>query len=147
MAFEGLIQGNFGWSFEFDRPVRRNRRRHLWLTVVVNLAAILFVYAFALPLGRDRGRTVATWIDYTSAFVGYLGLATPNFLLALILFYYGHKYFNLPIGGPDGPLFRRPADDLGKAEIHPRPPDRADLRDRHVRRLGHDAAPARQYAG
>lgn len=44
-------------------------------------------------------------MDYTTAFVGYLGLATPNFLLALILFYYGHKYFDLPIGGLMDPIY------------------------------------------
>ena len=46
-----------------------------------------------------------TWVDCTSAFIGYLGLATPNFLLALILFYDGHKYLNLPIGGLMAPEF------------------------------------------
>lgn len=104
-GFEGLLQGNYGWSFEFDRPVAEIVGDTLWLTVVVNLAAILFVYAVALPLGVLAAAKSRTWIDYTSAFVGYLGLATPNFLLALILFYYGHRYFNLPIGGLMDPSF------------------------------------------
>ena len=104
-GFEGLLQGNYGWSFEFDRPVSDIVGDTLWLTVVVNLAAILFVYAVALPLGVIAAARSRTWIDYTSAFVGYLGLATPNFLLALILFYYGHKYFDLPIGGLMDPAF------------------------------------------
>ena len=52
-GFEGLLQGNYGWSFEFDRPVAEIVGDTLWLTVVVNLAAILFVYAVALtPLGH-----------------------------------------------------------------------------------------------
>ncbi|WP_171131668.1 MULTISPECIES: ABC transporter permease [unclassified Ruegeria] len=104
-GFDGLIQGNYGWSFEFDRPVAEIVGDSLWLTAVVNLAAILFVYAVALPLGVLAAAKSRTWIDYTSAFVGYLGLATPNFLLALILFYYGHQYFNLPIGGLMDPIF------------------------------------------
>ncbi|MES0863971.1 ABC transporter permease [Ruegeria sp. SCPT10] len=104
-GFSGMIQGNWGWSFEFDRPVSEIVGDTLWLTVVVNLAAILFVYAVALPLGVIAAARSRTWIDYTSAFVGYLGLATPNFLLALILFYYGHQYFNLPIGGLMDPKF------------------------------------------
>ena len=98
-GFFGLIQGNFGWSFEFDRPVAEIVGDALWLTVLVNLAAVLFVYAVALPLGVLAAAKSETWVDYTAGFVGYLGLATPNFLLALILFYYGHKYFDLPIGG------------------------------------------------
>lgn len=101
----GLIQGNFGWSFEFDRPVSEIVGDALWLTVLVNLAAVLFVYLVALPLGVIAAARSETWVDYTAAFVGYLGLATPNFLLALMLFYYGNKYFDLPIGGLMSPEF------------------------------------------
>lgn len=104
-GFSGMIQGNFGWSFEFDRPVSEIVGDTLWLTVLVNIAAIVFVYAVALPLGVLAAARSRTWVDYSSAFVGYLGLATPNFLLALILFYYGHKYLNLPIGGLMDPMY------------------------------------------
>lgn len=104
-GFSGMIQGNFGWSFEFDSPVAEIVGDSLWLTVLVNLAAVVFVYAVALPLGVLAAARARTWIDYTSAFIGYLGLATPNFLLALILFYYGHRWFNLPIGGLMDPAF------------------------------------------
>ncbi|CUK07731.1 ABC transporter permease [Shimia thalassica] len=104
-GFAGMLQGEFGWSFEFDRPVSEIVGGALWLTVLVNLAAILFVYAVALPLGVLAAARAKTWVDYTSAFVGYLGLATPNFLLALILFYYGNRYLNLPIGGLMDPKF------------------------------------------
>ena len=104
-GFSGLIQGNFGWSFEFDQPVAEIVGDALWLTVLVNLAAVLFVYLVALPLGVIAAAKSETWVDYTAAFVGYIGLATPNFLLALILFYYGHKYFGLPIGGLMDPVY------------------------------------------
>ncbi len=104
-GFSGLVQGNFGWSFEFDRPVAEIVGDALWLTVLVNLSAVLFVYAVALPLGILQAARSETWADYTAGFIGYLGLATPNFLLALILFYYGHKYFDLPIGGLMAPEF------------------------------------------
>ncbi len=104
-GFSGLIQGDFGWSFEFDKPVADIVGDALWLTVLVNLAAVLFVYLVALPLGVLAAARSKTWVDYTAAFVGYLGLATPNFLLALILFYYGNKYLGLPIGGLMDPEF------------------------------------------
>jgi len=104
-GFSGLLQGDFGWSFEFDKPVSEIVGDALWLTVLVNLAAVLFVYMVALPLGVLAAARSKTWVDYTAAFVGYLGLATPNFLLALILFYYGHKYLGLPIGGLMDPRF------------------------------------------
>lgn len=104
-GWSGLLQGNFGWSFEFDAPVAELVGDTLWLTVLVNLAAVLFVYLVALPLGILAAARSKSWVDYSSALVGYLGLATPNFLLALILFYYGHKYFDLPIGGLMDPAF------------------------------------------
>jgi peptide/nickel transport system permease protein len=104
-GFSGLMQGDFGWSFEFDAPVADIVGDALWLTVLVNLAAVLFVYLVALPLGVLAAWRSSTWVDYTTAFIGYLGLATPNFLLALILFYYGHKYLGLPIGGLMSPEF------------------------------------------
>ncbi len=104
-GFSGMLQGDFGWSFEFDQPVSEIVGDALWLTVLVNLAAVLFVYVVALPLGVLAAAKSETWVDYSAAFVGYLGLATPNFLLALILFYYGQKYLGLPIGGLMAPEF------------------------------------------
>jgi peptide/nickel transport system permease protein len=104
-GFSGMIQGNFGWSFIEDAPVSEVVGDRLWLTVLVNLAAVLFVYMVALPLGVLAAAKSKTWVDYTSAFIGYLGLATPNFLLALILFYYGAKYLDIPIGGLMDPIY------------------------------------------
>ncbi|MCR8827771.1 ABC transporter permease [Pseudosulfitobacter koreensis] len=104
-GFSGMLQGDFGWSFEFDQPVSEIVGDALWLTVLVNLAAVLFVYVVALPLGVLAAAKSETWVDYSAAFIGYLGLATPNFLLALMLFYYGNKYMGLPIGGLMAPEF------------------------------------------
>ena len=46
-----------------------------------------------------------SWIDYTATFIGYIGLATPNFLLALILYHKGAQWFGLPVGGLMGKDF------------------------------------------
>ncbi|MEM6971877.1 MAG: ABC transporter permease [Pseudomonadota bacterium] len=98
-GFSGLLQGDFGWSFELDRPVGDVVGELAGLTALVNLAALLFVYFVALPLGTIAAVKANTWIDYLASFVGYIGLATPNFLLALIMLFYGAQYFNIPIGG------------------------------------------------
>jgi peptide/nickel transport system permease protein len=98
-GFSGLIQGDFGWSFELDRPVAEVVGETAWLTVIVNAAALVFVYVVALPLGVIAAVRANTWIDYLASFVGYIGLATPNFLLALIMLFYGARYFDIPIGG------------------------------------------------
>jgi peptide/nickel transport system permease protein len=98
-GFSGLIQGDLGWSFELEQPVAEVIGETAWLTVVVNFAALLFVYVVALPLGTIAAVRANSWIDYTASLIGYMGLATPNFLLALILLFYGAEYFGIPIGG------------------------------------------------
>ena len=98
-GFSGLLQGDLGWSFELDQPVAEVVGETAALTVVVNLAALLFVYVIALPLGTLAAVRANTWVDYLSSLIGYIGLATPNFLLALIMLAYGARYFDIPIGG------------------------------------------------
>jgi peptide/nickel transport system permease protein len=98
-GFSGLLQGNFGWSFELERPVADVVGETAWLTVLVNLSSLLFVYVVALPLGTIAAVRANTWIDYLASLIGYIGLATPNFLLALIMLFYGARYFDIPIGG------------------------------------------------
>ncbi|MEM7743313.1 MAG: ABC transporter permease [Pseudomonadota bacterium] len=98
-GYAGILQGELGWSFELDQPVGEVVGETAALTVAVNFAALLFVYVVALPLGTIAAVRANSWVDYLSSFVGYIGLATPNFLLALILLAYGAQYIGLPIGG------------------------------------------------
>lgn len=98
-GFSGMLQGDFGWSFEFDKPVGEVVGEALWMTLVLNFFAILFVYVVALPLGTIAAVRANTLVDYVATFIGYIGLATPNFLLALILYHKGAQWFGLPVGG------------------------------------------------
>ena len=104
-GFAGILQGDFGWSFELDKPVGEVVGEALWMTIVLNFFAILFVYLVALPLGTLAAVRANTWIDYLATFIGYIGLATPNFLLALILYHKGAQWFGLPVGGLMDPSF------------------------------------------
>ncbi len=104
-GYNGLLQGDLGWSFEFDQPVKDVLGEALWLTCLVNLAALLFIYIVSLPLGAVAAVKAGSWLDYFIAIIGYIGLATPNFLLALILLYYGQIYLDLPVGGLMDPSF------------------------------------------
>ena len=98
-GYSGLLQGDLGWSFELDQPVAEVVGATVWMTVIVNFAALMFVYVVALPLGTIAAVRANRPIDYIASFVGYIGLATPNFLLALILLAYGAEFLDLPIGG------------------------------------------------
>ncbi|NEU12888.1 ABC transporter permease [Methylobacterium sp. BTF04] len=98
-GFSGLLQGDWGWSFEYDRPVAEVVGDALWLTLVVNLAALVFVHAVAIPAALYSATHRHTAGEVAVTALGYVGLAVPGFLLALILLFYGNRWFGLSIGG------------------------------------------------
>jgi peptide/nickel transport system permease protein len=103
--FAGLLQGDWGWSFEYNRPVDELIGERLMLTAVVNFAATMFIYIVSFPIGVYSATRQYSWGDYGFTFLGYLGLATPNFLLALLMLYYFNVWFGLSIGGLMDPEF------------------------------------------
>ncbi|WP_230532977.1 ABC transporter permease [Microvirga roseola] len=98
-GFSGLLQGDWGWSFEFDRPVFEVVGDALWLTILVNLGAVVFIHVVAIPIAIYSATRQYSVGDYIATFFGYIGLATPSFLLALILLYYLNRWFGVSIGG------------------------------------------------
>lgn len=100
LRWVGLIaRGNFGMSLEWGRPVMEVISDRLVLTVVVSIAAVILTYGLALPIGIYSAVRQYSIGDYIFTFVGFLGLAIPNFLLALIVMYGGFTLFNMSIGG------------------------------------------------
>jgi peptide/nickel transport system permease protein len=95
----GLLQGDMGYSFAYNLPVREVVGDRLILTFIVSFATIVFTYIVAFPIGIYSATHQYSWSDHTLTFVGFLGLATPNFLLALVLLYFANVYFGLSIGG------------------------------------------------
>ncbi len=94
----GLIQGDLGFSFEFNRPVADVVGDRLFLSIVLNFATIIFIYIVAFPIGVYSATHQYSWADHGLTFLGFLGLATPNFLLALILMYLANVWFGTSIG-------------------------------------------------
>ncbi|MGE5619230.1 MAG: ABC transporter permease [Sphingomonadaceae bacterium] len=100
LKWMGLIaQGNFGMAMEWGRPVMEVIGDRLALTIVISLAAILFTWAVALPIGIYSAVRQYSVADYVFTFIGFFGLATPGFMLALIVMYIGFAYFNASVGG------------------------------------------------
>jgi peptide/nickel transport system permease protein len=95
----GLLQGDMGYSFEYSQPVSKIVGDRLFLTFVVTLATVLFTYVVAFPIGVYSATHQYSWGDYGLTFLGFLGLATPNFLLALVLLYLSNRYLGISIGG------------------------------------------------
>ena len=98
-GFSGLLQGDWGWSFEFDKPVVEVVGDALWLTLLINLVVVVFVHAVSIPIAIYSATRQYSVGDYVATFLGYLGLATPSFLLALVLLYYMNRWFGVSIGG------------------------------------------------
>jgi len=94
-----VATGDFGMSMEWGRPVIEVIGDRLWLTIVISFAAILITWGIALPIGIYSAVRQYSVADYIFTFVGFVGLAVPNFLLALIIMYFGFKLFDLNIGG------------------------------------------------
>ena len=104
-GFSGLLQGDWGWSFEYERPVDQVVGDTLSLTILVNLATVMFIYVVALPIGIYSATRQYSIGDYGITLVGYIGLATPNFLLGLIMLFYANRWFGVSIGGLMDPSF------------------------------------------
>ena len=94
-----IARGSFGMSMEWRRPVLEVIGDRLWLTIVVSLAAVLLTWILSLPIGIYSAVRQYSFGDYAFTFVGFIGLAVPNFLLALVILYFGFVYFDANIGG------------------------------------------------
>ena len=101
----GLVQGDLGYSFEFSLPVSEVVGDRLWLSMVLNFATIIFIYVVSFPIGVYSATHQYSWGDHGLTLIGFLGLATPNFLLALVLLYMANVVFGTSIGGLMDPEF------------------------------------------
>ena len=110
-----MAMGNFGMSLEWGRPVDEVIGDRLWLTVAISLATLLFTWAVALPIGIYSAVKQYSLGDYVFTFIGFIGLAIPSFMLALILMYLGFKYFDMSVGGLFSPDYANAPWSLEKA--------------------------------
>ena len=101
----GLVQGDFGYSFEYNLPVTEVVGDRLYLSMMLNFVTVLFIYLVAFPIGVYSATHQYSWGDHGLTFLGLIGLATPNFLLALVLLYLANLAFGTSIGGLMEPEF------------------------------------------
>jgi peptide/nickel transport system permease protein len=101
----GLIQGDLGYSFEYELPVNKVVGDRLFFTMLVSFVTIIVTWMIAFPIGIYSAMHQYSWGDYGLTFLGLLGIATPNFLLALIMMYFANVYFGTSIGGLMDPQF------------------------------------------
>lgn len=95
-----MLEGNFGMAMEYNRPVREVIGDRMMITIIISLAAVFFIWIVSLPIGIYSAVRQYSIGDYFFTFLGFIGIAIPNFMLALILLYVSFKYFNAQnIGG------------------------------------------------
>ena len=97
---------DFGQSFAFETSVNRVIGERLPLTLVLLFATLLLTYAISIPIGILAAVRRRSMIDYSLTVISYLGLALPNFLLALLLLYVGVNLFDTTVGGLFSPQYR-----------------------------------------
>jgi len=104
-ADRGLLQGDLGRSMETRRPVNEMVGERLLLTVAISLGTILFTWAIALPIGVYSAVRQYSIGDYIFTFIGFIGMCIPNFLLALVLMYWGTEFFGVSLAGLFSPQY------------------------------------------
>lgn len=102
----GVIQGDFGMSWKWNKPVTDLLMERLPFTLVISLSTLLFTYIVSIPIGVISAVKQYSITDYFFTTLGFLGLAIPNFLLALILMFVFYTYFDVSIGGLFSSQFR-----------------------------------------
>lgn len=99
------LRGDFGWSFEYNMQVTAVVGDRMFLTILLTFATTIFIWVVSFPIGIYSATHQYSIGDYGLTFLGFLGLATPNFLLALVLLYLANQWFGISIGGLMDPKY------------------------------------------
>ena len=94
-----FLTGNLGYSIRYQQPVSRLIWERIFLTIVIAMASILFTWAVAIPAGILSAVRQYSAADYTFTVLALLGMATPNFMLALVMMFLGYEWFGISVGG------------------------------------------------
>ena len=109
-----VTRGDFGRSFQWNKPVKDLIWERMAITTILAFAALIFTFVVAIPIGIYSALHKYSVGDFAFTIVGYVGLATPNFLLALILMFMGYKYFGASVGGLFSPEYMEASWSLAK---------------------------------
>ena len=94
-----VFRGDFGYSFLYGRPVSYIIHERFGITIFISLVTMAVTYIIAIPIGIYSAVKQYSIGDYIVTTIGFLGMATPNFLFAIILMFLSFKYFGDPLLG------------------------------------------------
>lgn len=94
-----VLRGDFGMSFEWDKPVSELLWERFWITVAISIVTLMFTWLLAFPIGIYSAVKQYSAGDYVFTTIGFLGLAIPEFLLALLLMWVMYSSFDISTWG------------------------------------------------
>lgn len=97
--FGSLLQGDLGESFIYGQPVLDLIKERIVLSAAITFGTLIVTYLIAVPIGIYSATHQYSFMDYVFTVLGFIGLAVPNFLLALILMFLSFKYFGWSVSG------------------------------------------------
>ncbi|WP_028552955.1 ABC transporter permease [Paenibacillus sp. UNC451MF] len=109
-----IFHFDFGYSFNYNKPVLAVIEQYMALTLIVSLVTMAFTYLVAIPIGIYCAVKQYSAGDYVFSALGFLGMATPHFLMAIILMYLSYEYFGDPLLGLFSSEYVNAAWSLGK---------------------------------
>ena len=97
--FLNVLQWDLGLSLEWNKPVTELLNQRLLMTVILGLFTVTFTWTMAIPIGILSAVKQYSWWDYIWTFISYLGVATPNFMIALVVIWMAFSYFGANLVG------------------------------------------------
>ena len=101
----GVLHGDFGQSFRWGAPVSSLIWGRLGLTVLVSFTTLVVTWLISFPVGIYSAVKQYSLGDYIFTTAGFLGVATPNFLIALVLMVLTYVYLGQSVGGLFSPEY------------------------------------------
>jgi peptide/nickel transport system permease protein len=109
-----VFHGDFGESFAWNKPVSSLIWDRVALSFFLSISTLLFVWAVAFPIGIYSAVRQYSPGDYTATLFGFIGMAIPEFMLALVMMYIGVRYFGQNVGGLFSPEYQDAVWNIGK---------------------------------
>ena len=100
-----ILRGDFGQSFNWTIAVSELIWTRLGMTVIISFSSLIFLWVVAFPIGIYSAVKKYSPGDYIATFFGFIGVAIPDFLLALVLMYMSFKFFGVSVGGLFSPEY------------------------------------------
>ena len=100
-----VLKGEFGFSFDWQKPIKAIIGERLALTFTIAILSTIFTFAVAIPIGIYSATHQYSVGDYVVSIIGFIGLAIPNFMLALIMLYIAWKNYGLNLTGLFSPEY------------------------------------------